>query len=234
MDLNEFFFLEEEEIEPEYPFIEWENIKIRLLNKHHSLWGEKLAEAAKITSDIILRKKYNVDVTNKRILELGAGAGLPSICCSLMNSKKIISTDYPDNDLINNLKFNLLNYSNCIVLGYKWGEDINEILINNNLKKFDILILSDVIFNTNQHFQLLKNIKELMKINGFALVIHTHHRTNKVKEENEFFNLAKNEFNFKIEFITTINHQPMFNDYWANSPEEIKLRTTAYVNKITF
>ena len=53
---------EEEVPEPEYPIIEWEGITIRLLNVHHSLWGDKLWEAGKIMSKIIKDHQFGVDV----------------------------------------------------------------------------------------------------------------------------------------------------------------------------
>ena len=60
----------------------------------------------------------------KDVLELGAGAGLPSLVCVLLGAKKVrvcclpvcqflsslvkvVVTDYPDTDLIENLKHNI-------------------------------------------------------------------------------------------------------------------------------
>ena len=45
------------------------------------------------------------------MLELGAGAGLPSIVCALNGAKIVVVTDYPDSDLVENLRHNM---STCV------------------------------------------------------------------------------------------------------------------------
>lgn len=46
-------------------------------------------------------------VRSKRILELGAGAGLPSIVSALSGAKRVVVTDYSDQDLVRNMGYNL-------------------------------------------------------------------------------------------------------------------------------
>ena len=41
------------------------------------------------------------------MLELGAGAGLPSLVCAINGAKQVVVTDYPDADLIENLRYNI-------------------------------------------------------------------------------------------------------------------------------
>lgn len=229
MDIAELFHKEEEETnEPEYPVVTWGNISIRLLNRHHSLWGDKLSEAGKITSSIILKKKYDIDVKNKTICELGAGAGLPSVCCCIANAKNVVTTDYPDDYLIDNIDYNLGKYDNAHAVGFKFGSDPIPLLQLNNNEKFDILILSDVIFNHTVHRQLLQSVVDLMKDDGLSLVLYTHHRTHLVKEDLHFFELAP-EFNLQWEEVDTVKHPPMFNDVG-----DMELRTTAHVGFLTF
>ncbi|KAK8860635.1 Protein N-terminal and lysine N-methyltransferase efm7 [Tritrichomonas musculus] len=229
MDLDNLFHQEEEEIpELEYPIVVWEGISVRLLNKHHSLWGDKLAEAGKIASSIILHKKYNIDVKDKTVCELGSGAGLPSMCCCIQGAKNVVATDYPDDYLVDNLKFNVEKYKNSHGIGFMWGKDPSPILSLNNNEKFDILILSDVIFNHTVHRQLIKSVIDLMKEDGFALVLYTHHRTHLVKEDLAFFEIAQNEFGLDWNEIDTVKHPPMFNDVG-----HMDLRTTAHVGFLT-
>jgi predicted nicotinamide N-methyase len=45
-------------------------------------------------------------VRHQRVCELGAGAGLPSIVATLAGAKKVVVTDYPDEGLIENLRWN--------------------------------------------------------------------------------------------------------------------------------
>lgn len=41
------------------------------------------------------------------MLELGAGAGLPSLVCTINGASQVVVTDYPDADLIENLRYNV-------------------------------------------------------------------------------------------------------------------------------
>lgn len=41
------------------------------------------------------------------MLELGAGAGLPSIVAAILGARKVVVTDFPDEDLISNLTLNI-------------------------------------------------------------------------------------------------------------------------------
>lgn len=46
-------------------------------------------------------------VKGKTVLELGAGAGLPSLVCALNGASQTVVTDYPDAELIDNLRYNI-------------------------------------------------------------------------------------------------------------------------------
>lgn len=46
-------------------------------------------------------------VHGKNVLELGAGAGLPSIAAAIWGAKNVVMTDYPDADLVENMKINV-------------------------------------------------------------------------------------------------------------------------------
>lgn len=46
-------------------------------------------------------------VHGRTILELGAGAGLPSIATAIWGAKQVVVTDYPDEDLVENMRMNI-------------------------------------------------------------------------------------------------------------------------------
>lgn len=46
-------------------------------------------------------------VKGRKILELGAGGGLPSIVCAAAGAEKVVITDYPDQALVDNIRFNV-------------------------------------------------------------------------------------------------------------------------------
>lgn len=47
------------------------------------------------------------------MLELGAGAGLPSLVAAILGAQKVVVTDYPDGDLISNIEHNI---ASCALL----------------------------------------------------------------------------------------------------------------------
>jgi nicotinamide N-methyltransferase len=90
-------------------------IKIRLVGKH-PLWGHFLWNAGKVMADyldnpqIVSGKRYiiyNRDLSLCRVLELGAGGALPSIVAHLQGASKVVITDYPDADLVENMTYNV-------------------------------------------------------------------------------------------------------------------------------
>lgn len=72
---------------------------------------------------------------NFNTLELGAAAALPSFMCALNGAKKVVITDYPDEQIINSILKNtktndLLNDDTVKVQGYLWGDDVQPLLKN--------------------------------------------------------------------------------------------------------
>jgi len=66
---------------------------------------------------------------------------------------KVVITDYPDNDLIENIKYNVEHcgigkdvQERVVVEGYLWGSDATNILSHlGDNSKFDVIILSDTV-----------------------------------------------------------------------------------------
>ena len=181
---------------------------------------------------IIKHKEFGVDVTGKDVIEFGSGAGLCSISASISGAKHVVATDYPDKNLIENLQYNCSKYPNIDVVGHQWGKDITPVLSANNNEKFDVAILADLIFNHTCHTQLLESLTKLLKKNdeSYALVTYSHHRTHLIKEDLNFFRLARRKFGLNVQEIGTMKHQPMFKDDFG----PIEVRSTAHFVKMTF
>ena len=86
----------------------------------HPLWGHHLYVIVMRYAGVLMSNRWNTSrtlssyllenpslVEGKRVLELGAGAGLPSIVCSLAGADRVVVTDYPDEKLVKNLAYNL-------------------------------------------------------------------------------------------------------------------------------
>lgn len=175
------------------------------------LWGHLLWNAGKATADYL--EKHRADlVTGKTVLELGAGAGLPSVI-SALSAKKVVVTDYPDVELVDNLKKNRDKYGfdseKLDVRGYIWGEPIDEFATQ---ESFDLVILSDLVFNHTEHQKLIKTTKlALKKDTGRALVVFSPHRPKLLQKDLEFFETAKDHGFVEVDKFE-LDYTPMFEE----------------------
>jgi EEF1A N-terminal glycine/lysine methyltransferase len=80
------------------------------MEQGHLLWN-----AGRTVSDFLEENATSL-VHGRCVLELGAGAGLPSLVCALKGAIRVVLTDYPDSDLIDNLRHNV---ANCGLLSVK-------------------------------------------------------------------------------------------------------------------
>lgn len=107
-----------------------------------------------MTSDYILS---DLDlVKGKKVLEFGAGAGLPALSSALAGASKTVITDYPDQSLVDNMAWNAdVNLPDDVrarteVEGYVWGSKVDSLLQHSGGEGYDLLILSDLVFNHSQ------------------------------------------------------------------------------------
>lgn len=222
---------------PEHHFVTYErvvdktpkSIKLRLVGVS-PLWGHLLWNAGKYTANYLDQHADEL-VRNKTVLELGAAAALPSLICGLNGAKSVISTDYPDPDLIANIQYNVDHcegIENVKVKGYIWGNNKltiydKEVTDITEDDKFDLIILLDLVFNHTEHIKLLNDCKQLIKSDGKVFVVFSPHRPHLLKEDLKFFETAK-EFGFKVEQNELVNWNPMFEE----DDETIEIRSRVY------
>lgn len=209
---------------------------MRLVGKS-PLWGHLLWNAGIYTANYI---EKNIDeIKNKIVVEFGAASALPSILCGLNKAKKVICTDYPDPTLLENIQFNIdANGVGDIVKteGFIWGNTVEEIQLQMGEEFADFIIMSDLVFNHSEHSKLLKSAKELIKpgVNrqgGKCLVVWSPHRPKQEMVDNDFsfFDRAKEEFGFDVEFIEMVHWEhPMFPDD-PKDTEELRKRVYCYI-----
>lgn len=77
--------------------------------KGHLLWNGAMFLSRHVERNVGL-------VKDKNVLEFGAGGGLPSLVSGILGAAKVVVTDYPDTDLIENLQYNI---DHCSVLSNK-------------------------------------------------------------------------------------------------------------------
>jgi predicted nicotinamide N-methyase len=76
----------------------------RLMVKKHALWGDHLWNGGQWLARYLFDNPQMVK--GKRVIELGAGAGLPSLVAWKLGAEWVTCTDYPDFELIENLEEN--------------------------------------------------------------------------------------------------------------------------------
>lgn len=130
----------------------------------------------------------------RTVLELGAGAGLPSLVCAASGAKQVVVTDYPDAELIENLRHNIeanshLTSNNIMAEGYLWGADASALTEHVAGGTCDLLILADLLFNHSEHEKLARTVKTLLARTreARALVFFTPYRPWLLHKDLEFF-----------------------------------------------
>ncbi|KAG6917117.1 hypothetical protein DXG01_003783 [Tephrocybe rancida] len=113
------------------------------------------------------------------VIELGAGSGLPSLLLASMpqHPALIVVTDYPDENILGNLKKNLENNRQSLqpgchiqCVGYEWGKDVGALLelarhlpnVENAQHGYEAVILSDLLHFHGSHDVLISSIQTLL------------------------------------------------------------------------
>lgn len=136
-----------------------------------------------------------------RILELGAGLGLPSWVGSRRGAR-VVASDVRDAGRISALataaSLNLLSHASsggsmrpgeAHVRAHSWGEDCDELV--SVFGGFDLVLVCDCLYITDLHPALLDSIGRCLVPDGAALVTFSlHHEHNEAVVLN-FFELAK-------------------------------------------
>lgn len=105
-----------------------------------------------------------------RVLELGAGAGLPSIVIAKSYADvRVTASDYPDEELIAALEDNVRRNDvadRCGVVPYAWGSDPSVFWSSQPLEVsseetagFDVIVAADTLWNPDLHALFLRTLQ---------------------------------------------------------------------------
>ncbi|KAL1730800.1 putative methyltransferase-domain-containing protein [Schizophyllum commune] len=216
----------------------WRKIDIRLVGDH-PLWGHYLWNAARAFATYL--DTHEDLYKGRNVLELGAGGGLPSLVTALNGARKVVLTDYPDAPLVDNMSYNAKKnlseeeLSRVAVKGYIWGTPVAPLLseLPADAQTFDLIILSDLIFNHSQHDALLKTCEQCLTKKSTVptpsvLVFYSHHRPHLAHRDMEFFEKARAR-GWLCEEVLTEKFPPMF----PEDPGAEEVRSTVHGWRLT-
>ena len=95
--------------------------------------------------------KEKVVVKNKRVLELGAGCGIPSIVTGYLGGI-VTASDYPDTRLMATLEENVMSHIQANVIPHIWGQ------ADALTGTYDVILLADTFWMQEQHDNLLSDL----------------------------------------------------------------------------
>ncbi|EKM77139.1 hypothetical protein AGABI1DRAFT_77552 [Agaricus bisporus var. burnettii JB137-S8] len=210
------------------------DIRIRLVGSH-PLWAHHLWNASRSFAAFLDQTRF---CESRTTLELGAGGALPSIIAALTGSTTTVITDYPDQPLLANILYNVsqnvpLRNDRVFVTGYIWGQNTTPLLklLSEGRDGFDVIMLSDLIFNHSQHDALLDTCEQVLSSSPGAavFVFYSHHRPHLAHRDMEFFDKARRR-GWSTDKIVEETYPPMFPD----DPGDEAVRSTVHGWKLTY
>ena len=120
----------------------------------------------------------------------------------ILGAEKVVVTDYPDGELIDNLKENIRTCEalskgtpNVVAQGYLWGASPQPLLahLSEPSKGFDVLLLADLLFNHSCHGALVDTILNTLARTreARALVFFTPYRPWLLEKDMAFFEVCR-------------------------------------------
>ncbi len=146
----------------------------------HGLWGHFLWNGAHWMADYI--DAHGGEFAGRAVVELGAGAALPTVMAHRAGAALALATDYPDEELVANVRRNVDAFRDgaaagrIAAAGYLWGGPTDGLLAANGGQPFDVVIMCDVIFNHSEHRKLLAACDRLLAPRGVAWCVFSHYR----------------------------------------------------------
>lgn len=121
---------------------------------------------------------------------------------AILGARRVVVTDYPDADLINNLAYNI---DTCSLIpqptttiaaeGYLWGFPTDPLVSHLAVpsQRFDTLLLADLLFNHHCHKALVSTIFEALAHtpDARAVVFFTPYRPWLLEKDMAFFDLCR-------------------------------------------
>lgn len=169
-------------------------LSLALVSKHHSLWAEFIYNAARVLADLIdgnsIHDIQPIQVESKKCLELGAGAGLPSVIAAIKGASEVVVSDYGhdfDLSLIYPLDINILSLKSVSstprfsAVGYTWGYPTNILLRPDKYYQSP-----DIAIDTSSYQSYKKTKLQARYSEEYLKSFESEMEVDQSKEENKF------------------------------------------------
>jgi predicted nicotinamide N-methyase len=140
-------------------------------------FGRKLAPSAEVLAWLISKGTWNL--RNKRVLELGAGLGLPGMACAAWTNCSAVQLSDGDPELVGVLRTNIA----CNRHAGAFSEDchVEESFIDFRKQKgtvdkgfedtFDTIICADCVYDVELHIPLLLTLRRFLRPDGKVILM---------------------------------------------------------------
>jgi nicotinamide N-methyltransferase len=212
--------------------IHGEKTAIRLgLVASHALWAHHLWNGGVVLADMV--DDGRIAVADRSVVELGSGAALPSIVALLAGARCVVSTEYPEQPLLDNVACNIRrnvgDVSRSKVTGFLWGSDPKDVLAGSP-GGFDVALLADLLANHTALPDLAQSLHSLLRRpTGVAWVSFGHHRPWLADKDMALFAHCE-RLGLVHEKVFETSAPPMF----ADDPGSLAVRSTVHVHRITW
>lgn len=146
-----------------------------------ALFADNLWPGARALADLLCRRPHLC--AGRSVLELGAGAGLPSCVALGLGARRCVVSDFPEPSVLDNIGAVLTtNFGDrtaggrAAVCGHAWGEDCASLLALNGGARFDLLLLSELLWKDTfpYHGALADSVAGALATDGQALLSVVH------------------------------------------------------------
>ena len=214
----------------QYTLRSGQQLTLRLVG-HNPLWAHHLWNGGRVLAAHLEQHAASL-VQGRRVLELGAGAGLPGLVAALHGAKEVFITDYPDAELVENLGVNIGSargghhaMAPAQALGYLWGAQLPAALGPEG--SFDLLLLADLLFNHSEHGKLADTVARTLSrsaAEAVALVFFTPYRPWLLDKDLDFFNVVR-ERGLRV---AKVFEQKMETVMFEQDPGDEEIRRTVF------